>query len=325
MNAARRGSPKTSAPAPPLPPARPGPPGPLGSFGAALLTLVTARASGVLHVTGEPGGTIYLTDGGITAITTPGAPDPEAVLLRSGRVPEADWSAAFAAAASAGQMGAELVRRKLIGAGELEVVLRMTLADAMFVLAAGQLGESRLEAGQADVLLPLDPPADTQWLLSEAARRIGVLSSLPNRIVHDRDRVAAVTGAGQPTAGPSDGRAEIIALANGRRTARDMAFVLGHGVYSVTLQLSRMWEAGLLVIGSSRKMSARGSSAGPGVTAPPDVDAAVTAPVPALPRRRRTAAGTSAPRNADRESDRPSVLRLLRGSGSARQPSKETS
>jgi hypothetical protein len=38
-----------------------------------------------------------------------------------------------------------------------------------------------------------------------------------------------------------------MALADGRRTARDIAFVLGRGVYGTMLQLARMYHAGLLV------------------------------------------------------------------------------
>ena len=53
-------------------------------------------------VIGAPGGTVYLAEGGVAAIETPGAPGAEVILLRSGRIPEADWEAAFAAAAVAG-------------------------------------------------------------------------------------------------------------------------------------------------------------------------------------------------------------------------------
>jgi hypothetical protein len=319
-------------------------PVPLSPLGRALLDCAAERASGVLRVTGEPGGTIHLTDGRITAISTPGAPDPEAILLRSGRVQESAWLAAFAGAAPDGRMGAELVRRDLIGAGELEALLRMALADAMFALSAGQVDDCELEPAEDGSLLPVQPATEPDWLLAEAGRRIQVLALLPNPVVHDRDRVTSVQGAWIPQVGPGDGRAEILALANGRRTARDIAFVLGRGVYAVTLQLARMCDSGLLVIGSSRAAAPRRAAPDP-APAPAQADDAAGAgnadASPPLPRRRRGSAAPAAPRqpgsrqpapkqsgsrqSAPRPPERISVLRILRpGSGANREPDKET-
>jgi hypothetical protein len=218
-----------------------------------LLVAVTTRATGLLRVEGEPGGVLHLADGLITAVSTPGAPGPETILLRSGRVAEARWAAAYAAAAHQGQLGAELVRQGLIGAGELEALLRLALADGMFAVLAGLVTNGRLEhdgAGEG-CLLPLTPGLEPDWLLTEAARREAVLGALDEPVAHDRDRF--VPG---PSARPGpDGLAPpaaVLALANGRRTARDMAFVLGRGVYAVTLQLARMRTAGQLVLDSTR-------------------------------------------------------------------------
>ena len=161
----------TSAPPISVPPTvrpRGGP----GQLEQTLVSFARLRASGLLRVTGEPGGSVYLEDGRITAISTPGAPDPEVILLRSGRIPEAGWSAVYAAAASDGRMAAELVKRDLVGAGELEAVLRTALADAMFALLAGRVEECRLEEAATPALLPLAPAAEAEWLLAEAARRL---------------------------------------------------------------------------------------------------------------------------------------------------------
>jgi hypothetical protein len=215
------------------------------------------RATGVLRVAGEPGGSVHLADGQVTAISTPGAPDPEVILLRSGRIGEAGWSQVFASAAAHGRMPDELVKRGLIGAGELESLLRMALADAMFALAAGHVEECVLEQDAEPHLLPLQPAAPSAWLLAEARRRVEVLAGLRGRIVPDRDRVTSVRGAWIPVVGPGDGQAEILALANGRRTARDIAFVLGRGVFAVTLQLARMCDAGVLMVGSTRSAPSR--------------------------------------------------------------------
>jgi hypothetical protein len=163
-----------------------------------LLDCAAARRSGVLRVIGDPGGLVYLSEGKVTAISTPGAPDPEVILLRSGRVPEPGWSAAYAAGAAAGTVGTELVRRGLIGTGELEAVLRLALADGMFDLAAGQADDCHLEPAELASLLPLQPGAEPGWLLAESSRRIETLAAQPRPIVHDRDRVSPVPGAWTP-------------------------------------------------------------------------------------------------------------------------------
>jgi hypothetical protein len=289
-----------------------------GLLGQMLLDCAADRTTGALCVTGEPGGTVHLVDGRVVAVDTPGAPGPEVILLRSGRVPESGWAAAFTVAAADGRMRAELVRRGLIGNGELEAVLLAALADGMFVLASGQVDECRLNQAEVACLLPLDPPADPGWLLSETSRRQHVLASMPNPIGHDRDRVTrgpnAAPGATQDTR-----QDEILALANGRRTARDMAFVLGCGVYAMTLEFARMHARGLLAVGSRRGFAgAQPNSGSPADQTESPGDGSGTgggrAAAPPLPRRRKTNPGPPRrPQVADGEQGSSSaLLRLLR-------------
>src|SRR5262245_26602268 len=111
-----------------------------GSVGPLREALMACAAgmSGILHIIGDPGGSIHIAGSRVAAIETPGAPSPEVLLLRSHRVTESGWDEAFTAAASSGgRMDAELTRREMVQAGELEVLLRTALADAMFVLASG--------------------------------------------------------------------------------------------------------------------------------------------------------------------------------------------
>ena len=63
--------------------------------------------------------------------------------------------------------------------GELEVLLRTALADAMFVLASGSIEEYRAEQGPVDIVLPLEPGAEADGLLAEASRRIRILPRCP--------------------------------------------------------------------------------------------------------------------------------------------------
>jgi hypothetical protein len=273
--------------------------------------------SGTLLVSGEPGGTIHLVDGGVAAIDTPGAPGPEVVLLRSGRVPEPGWEDVFAVAAAEGRMGAELVRRGMIGAGQLEVVLRAAMADSMFVLMSGQVDECQVGPAATAGLLPLEPPADPAGLLAEALRRLQVLASMPNPVQHDRDRV--LRGHRAPPVGSSlDGGQEgILALANGRRTARDMAFALGWGVYALTLEFTRMQEAGLLATSSRRSVTrdrVRAGEPAPGGNgeAAGEAEDGAAEQLSALPRRRKASAGPSRRSQSPGQPGNPSaLLRLL--------------
>jgi hypothetical protein len=220
----------------------------VGPLREALTVCAMSGTSGVLRITGDPGGTIHLAGGLVTAIETAGAPGGEVLLLRSRRVSESAWDAAFSAAVAAGRaMSTELIARKIVGTGELEALLLTALADAMFVLASGTVEEYRAEPGPPGSVLALEPGAEADELLAEATRRIKVLAALPFPLAYRWERLIAVPGAAGPGVRMSQEHEEILALADGRRTARDLAFALGRGVYATTLQLARMHQDGLLV------------------------------------------------------------------------------
>jgi hypothetical protein len=222
-----------------------------GRLDGRLRDYAAARFSGLLRVDGRPGGAIHLVEGGISACQTSGAPSLEVILLRSGRVAEADWNAAFAQSAIAGRpMTAELVERGLLGAGEVEALLRIALADAVFALTSGRV-DSVTEAPAADCLLPLDPAARAGWLLAEAARRRQVLSVFPAPLVGAADRIAVAPASVPPADAVGDRQGEILALVDGRRTPRDLAFALGRGLYETMLDLARL-QAGNVVVISAR-------------------------------------------------------------------------
>ena len=263
----------------------------MGPLGTALTDCAAAGFTGALSVIGAPGGTIYLTDGGVTAIETPWSPSAEVILLHSGRVLEADWETAFAAATVAGgPLCAELAGRGLVGAGELEALLRVALADAMFAFAAGFVDHCRTEVAPVDHVLPLEPAADAGALVSEALRRMQVLAAFPDPPLQPRERVAAVPGAVRPGVILGAGRDELLALADGRRTTRDLAFALGRGLYPTMLRLARMRAEGLIA------PVAPGLPPGPG-----DEDHAAG-----------TGAGETTAGLPRRQKDRPVARRLLR-------------
>ncbi len=267
--------------------------------------------TGVLQVIGDPGGTIYLSGGEIIGIKTPGAPSLEVLVLKSGRVPEDGWEAAFSAAAAGTAMSAELTTRGLIGAGELEALLRTAVADALFVLACGYVDQCRPEPGPVSVLLPLDPPAEAAWLLAEAERRMNALAAIPGLTGYQRARVQPAPGVVLDGLVLGSGRDELLALANGRRTPRDLAFALGRGVYATTLELGRMQHEGLLVTTSHRaapsspatpKASTARASTARASTAQAETARAEPAPAASEPDAREPAASEpAASEPADRE------------------------
>ncbi len=257
-------------------------------LGEALRQYAAANFSGVLQVDGRPGGTIYFSSGRISACETSGAPSLEVVLLRSRRIAEADWDAAFTAAAVGDrQITAELVGRELIHAGELEALLRIALADAMFALLSGRVN-GWLKAPPADCLLPLTPSAQSGWLIAEATRRAQVLAAFPGPTLSARDRITAGPGAGRPGYRLGPEQDAILTLADGRRTPRDVAFALGRGLYETMLELARMRAGNVVVISPPSKESLSPSRP---VSVVPDSgvdDRTVTG----LPRRRKDRVGT---------------------------------
>lgn len=291
--------------------------GPLGPLDEALRECEAGRFSGALHVIGAPGGIIWLVEGAVAAIETPWSPSPEVILLRSGRVPPADWEAAFAAASVArGHMTDELVTRGLVGAGELEAVLRTALADAIFAFAAGFVDTCRAEAGALDFEMPLEPGVEAHWLVAEALRRMQVLEGFPGPQLHARARVTAVPQAARPAAVPQaarpgdllgDAHDGGLALIDGRRSIRDLAFARGRGLYVTMLEVARMRSDGLIALPAPGRQSPDDEDANPRPKA-----AAVGPTASGLPRRHKDR--PSQPKRTGELDSRPfpAVLRLLR-------------
>ncbi|WP_338700040.1 hypothetical protein V2W30_25355 [Streptomyces sp. Q6] len=82
-------------------------------------------------------------------------------------------------------------------------------------------------------------------LLQDAARRVLAIGELPYPVSPDRERPAPAPGADR-AAGLTAPRRELLTHADGRRTARDLAFRTGRGVYAVTVEVARMLAEGLL-------------------------------------------------------------------------------
>ncbi|WP_063795034.1 hypothetical protein [Kitasatospora sp. MBT66] len=214
---------------------------------AHLLALRDEDFTGAVVVSSAPGGTIHLERGLITAIETPGAPTAETLLLKSGRIGQPDWAAAETAASStgAGDLGAALVAQGSIGAAELETVCASAVFDGAFALVLSPPGEWETVAAAPPAGLALRPGIEPKRLFEETARRTALLTRAwgpPGELARTRIRPAAApAGAAGPSAARIPARhREILAAATGRRTARDIGFALGRGVFAVLLDLVRM-------------------------------------------------------------------------------------
>ncbi|WP_410609612.1 hypothetical protein [Amycolatopsis sp. lyj-109] len=251
------------------------------SFGFLAHALGACRAdriTGSLYLAGHPGGVVHLREGAVAAVDSPGAPRTDTLLLRSGRISEPAWSAVLRAGGAPHG----------IGGTELRLVATMAAQDGAFVIVAGTIDEYAVDPDPLDVPLPISPGIELDRLLAETARRLDALASLPTPVSPHRERLAAASGANPAL---SSTRRAIISRADGRRSARDIAFLLGRNVFPVTVEVSRMVGDGLLTIADGVPGGTAGSLA-PLRPRPRETGAAVvTDPRPPLPRRDPGASG----------------------------------
>ncbi|MEW2565482.1 DUF4388 domain-containing protein [Streptomyces sp. NPDC047070] len=258
--------------------------------------------SGTVRVSGSPGGTIHLRGGLIAAVETPGAPAATSVLLTPGRIDDETWLAACAAEPDTDRLGAYLVSAGLIGAAELEVVCTASVFDAAFAMAIGPPGGWTLDGPEPT--LHAGPGVEPRRLTEETTRRIVRLSGewgAPGELA--RIRPAAVPDAGLRR-GLSDRHRSVLSTVNGRRTARDMAFTLGRGLYAIMLDLTRLEAQGLIRWETGGPSEGRPSTAprvlpGRGAADASESGSAQAEPAAkAAPLPRRTRGGSSWPGEA---------------------------
>ncbi|WP_086663496.1 hypothetical protein [Lentzea kentuckyensis] len=161
------------------------------------------------------GGIFHLRDGAVIAVESPGSPGAKELRLGP-------------------------------DSAEAQVVATAAIQDGAFAIAVGDVG--RCVVGDS-IDVPLLFAADgvvPELLLTETARRLDAIASLAFPLSPYRDRVVPARGveSGALTAT----RREIFECATGRRSARDIAFAVGRGLYPVTVEVSRMLGEELLEI-----------------------------------------------------------------------------
>ncbi|QLY33126.1 hypothetical protein [Nocardia huaxiensis] len=215
----------------------------------------TAR-TGTLRVTGEPGGDLYVAEGRVLTVESPGAPGIRELLARPGRT--------------------------CTGMADLRLVAMMAALDGAFAITSGWIGGCHWQdrpSGPpvADSPIPPVPGVDPGWLLLETDRRLRALAH--GRVSPHRNHLQLTEAGRLLLSGPDNSQWQPILLwVNGRRSCRDIAMLLCRALYAVTVDVVRMLDCGLLVIGPAERepdvQPARGGSARS-----------------MLPRRRRGASG----------------------------------
>ncbi|MGW0751264.1 MarR family transcriptional regulator [Streptomyces sp. NPDC002587] len=224
------------------------------------------RLSGALMVSGEPGGSFHLRRGVLVEVASPGAPGVETLLLRSGRVSEADWAAVIRSCAADGRVGAALITQELVGSAELQLMCVMAALDGALAVGMGRINDFAFDRDAHTCRLAAPDGIEPEWLVEEAGRRIRVLGVLAQSLSPFRSRLARTDAGSAWLANAATGeRREILLRINGRRSVRDIAFLLGRSLYAVTVEVSRLIGEGLLeTVASPDAQSAAAAASPPG-------------------------------------------------------------
>ncbi|OHV32640.1 MULTISPECIES: hypothetical protein [Pseudofrankia] len=201
----------------------------------------TLRAEGI-----RVGGTIVLDSGLVIAAETAAAPGLEPLLLRSGRISGEDWTETFAQAAPEGRLRAALVERGLLGSASVQVLTQTAAMDAVFALALAEVHTCLPDPAGPSMppLVPIVPGMDVGRVVRETRRRLDVAAGWRELGLDPWVRP-------HPTASDppiDEGRAEILTRVNGRRTCRDIAFLLGRGLYAVMSDLGLLLQDGQIAL-----------------------------------------------------------------------------
>ena len=229
-----------------------------GSPRRALTQLATAEATGVLHVGGEPGGSVHLNGGLVTHAESPSAPGIGALLTTSGRLTGDTWRSALTAAGPDGRVGHWLVAQGHLTRGELELCALAAVYDAAYFALSAPTAALRFEEESAP-WNGAEVAVDAAALLRETTRRRRLLDEIHPGSDVDGAAVAPAPRAPVPRVALTALQWEILAHADGTRTPTDLARVLGRAGFAVLQEVRRLAANGLLATASPVPVGAPGS------------------------------------------------------------------
>jgi hypothetical protein len=225
-----------------------------------LTELARQEASGVLQVDGDPGGTIYLSDGRLAFAESEIVPDLGARLVNSRRLAVDQWRRAQYDSQPDGSAGDLLLRRGLLDAAEWQTLVRSAALDALLALAS-QLVRARAAACTCFVPhralrcpgpgLGLDTGAAWEHAWQEAVRLAGYDVG-PDARLRLRGRSRLVFGReANAVLGQMDGRA----------TIRELAWRNGLALFAMMDWAARLVQDGVCAITSPEYAAVREQNA----------------------------------------------------------------
>lgn len=235
---------------------------------AALHEAASAHGTGALHVSGEPGGVVYLSAGEVSYIDTPVAPGVDVLAVRSGRVCDHDWFAAFDAGQAGHEVGEVLVGRGLLGRRELEVFTLSAMFDAALCVLPMTAGTYRFAPDDRH-WLGIVRPVGIDMLAREVARRQAMLDRLDGPVLTQTATVRPVRRLQGGRVTVTARQWAVLMHANGQRTIRDLAWMLGRGVFGVTVEIHRLITRGMLEVAGSATGDIQTASPGEALAALP--------------------------------------------------------
>ncbi|WP_458084191.1 transcriptional regulator [Streptomyces malaysiensis] len=204
-----------------------------------LTGLAAERASGALLC---DAGTVYLQGGQVVHAESPVAPGIEVLLTAGGRLTADSWREAVGRAGRAGGVGRFLVDSGRLSDAELEICHLGALFDAAYFALGHGSGPRGFQRGAAHWLGPVRP-VDAVAVERETRRRGGLLDSLWPYPRVDTEPVVLRRPDGRAPAVTPRQRA-VLALADGVRTAADIAHELGRPAFHTLLDIRRLAAAG---------------------------------------------------------------------------------
>ncbi|MFD7748528.1 winged helix-turn-helix domain-containing protein [Streptomyces sp. NPDC059698] len=233
-----------------------------------LRRLAAERATGALL---RDHGTLYLADGQVVHAESPATPGIDVLLTAGGALRHEGWWDAVAQAGARRRVGRYLVDSGHVPGGALELCHLGALYDAAFFALAPTGTPARFRYGVAHWIGPVRP-VPVAAVERETLRRREFLDRIwPDPACDGAPLRTTAYGSDAPA--PARQR-RILELADGDRTASDIARQLGRSAFHVLVDLRRLAAAGLVEAVRARPLpaaSASGRITLPEVTADPDV------------------------------------------------------
>lgn len=250
------------APADPGPDVRRPAPSPM------LQRLAAERATGALM---RDRGTLYLADGQVVHAESPATPGIDILLTTGGALRHEGWWDAVAQAGAGQRVGRYLVDSGHVPGGALELCHLGALYDAAFFALAPTRTPARFRYGVSHWIGPVRP-VPVEAVQRETHRRRELLDRIWPGSLTD---TAPVTRSAHPVDAPVPPRQlRVLELADGVRTASDIARELGRSAFHILVDLRRLAAAGLVEpVGREAAPSAAtpGRAVLPEVTPDPDI------------------------------------------------------